>query len=199
MVQADMHTPQVSTPTHTSKVGKKYATPVSFFRRCQHVFQVTDAVHAKQSYIFLQLWALGRAATIGFLTQQDPPLPYLSASSIPLTGQSEIPRPLTEIEINEYVAAYARAASNAVHRAGFDGVEIHAANGYLLDQFLQTVSNTRTDKWGGDEQGRTRFTRDVVDAVVDAVGQDRVGIRISPWSKFQGEALVSLICMPSSC
>ena len=113
-----------------------------------------------------------------------------------MTGQSKPPRPLTEAEIKDYIHAYAKAASNAVHGAGFDGVEIHSANGYLPDQFLQTVSNKRTDGWGGDEQGRTRFTREIVDAVVAAVGQDRVGVRISPWSTFQGE-VSALICTVS--
>ena len=154
---------------------------------------MTDAVHAKGSYIFLQLWALGRAADIGVLEKQDPPSPYVSASPIALTGYPKPPRALTEDEIKEYIATYAKAASNAVHGAGFDGVEIHSANGYLLDQFLQTMSNTRTDRWGGDEEGRTRFSREVVDAVVNAVGPDRVGIRISPWSTFQGRVL-ELIC-----
>ena len=150
-------------------------------------FQVTDAVHAKGSYIFLQLWALGRAADIDVLETQEPPSPYVSASPITLTGKSKPPHALTEGEIEDYIAAYAKAASNAVHGAGFDGVEVHAANGYLLDQFLQTTSNVRTDRWGGDEEGRSRFAREVVDAVVDSVGVDRVGIRISPWSTFQGE------------
>ncbi|KIJ16031.1 hypothetical protein PAXINDRAFT_168669 [Paxillus involutus ATCC 200175] len=147
--------------------------------------KITDAVHANGSYIFLQLWALGRAAEPDVLTKQDPPSPYVSASPIALTGNQVTPRALTEAEIEEYIAAYAKAASNAVHRAGFDGVEVHNANGYLPDQFLQSVSNTRTDKWGGDEEGRTRFSREIVDAVVDAVGEERVGIRISPWSTYQ--------------
>jgi len=142
-------------------------------------------VHAKGSYIFLQLWSLGRAAEIGVLEKRVPPSPYVSASAVKLTGRSKPPRPLTEDEIKDYIATYGRAASDAVHRAGFDGVEVHAANGYLLDQFLQTTCNRRTDGWGGNEEGRTRFAREVVDAVVDAVGEDRVGIRVSPWSTFQ--------------
>ena len=141
----------------------------------------------------MQLWALGRAADVEFLEKQDPPSPYVSASAVALTGSPKPPRPLTEAEIKDYIATYAKAASNAVHGAGFDGVEIHSANGYLLDQFLQTTSNKRTDRWGGDEQGRTRFAREVVDAIVDAVGEDRVGIRISPWSSFQGDVL-ALLC-----
>lgn len=144
-------------------------------------------MHAKGSYIFLQLWSLGRAAEIGVLEKRVPPSPYVSASAVKLTGRSKPPRALTEDEIKSYIATYARAASDAVHRAGFDGVEVHAANGYLLDQFLQKTCNRRTDGWGGDEEGRTRFAREVVEAVVEAVGEDRVGIRVSPWSTFQGE------------
>ena len=159
---------------------------------------MTEAVHAKGSYIFLQLWALGRGADINVLEEQDPPSPYVSASATTLTGRARPPRALTEDEIQGYIAAYAKAAKDAVHVAGFDGVEIHGANGYLVDQFLQTVSNIRTDKWGGDEEGRTRFARAVVDAVVDAVGPDRVGIRVSPWSTFQGKPLGDLrVPLPS--
>lgn len=104
-----------------------------------------------------------------------------------MKGKSTTPRALTEAEIQEYIGAYATAARNAVHRAGFDGVEVHAANGFLIDQFLQTTCNVRTDKWGGDEEGRTRFAREIVNAVVDVVGADRVGIRVSPWNTSQGK------------
>ena len=89
-------------------------------------------------------------------------------------------------EIEEYVQHYATAASNAVHDAGFDGVEIHGANGYLIDQFIQGVTNVRTDEYGGSIEKRCRFCLEVVDTVVKAVGQERTGIRLSPWSKFQG-------------
>ena len=163
--------------------------------------QVTDAVHAKGSFIFLQLWVPGRSAKIDVLEKQDPPSPYVSASSVALAGKSKPPRPLTEAEIQDYIATYAKAASNAVHGAGFDGVEIHNANGYLPDQFLQTMTNERTDQWGGDEEGRTRFSREIIDATVDAVGQDRVGIRVSPWSTYQSKALMSICTLscPFTC
>ena len=82
---------------------------------------------------------------------------------------------------------HAAAAENAVHKAGFDGVEIHAANGYLPDQFLQTNTNVRTDAYGGSIENRVRFVLEIVDAVVKAVGANKVGIRLSPWSIFQGE------------
>ena len=192
---------QAYTLMSRSRHGKRCAH--SFFcstvvlNRPHELRQVTDAVHAKGSYIFLQLWALGRAADIDVLEKQDPPSPYVSASSVALTGKPKLPRPLTEVEIQDYITAYVKAAGNAVHGAGFDGVEIHAANGYLLDQFLQTVSNNRTDRWGGDEEGRTRFAREVVHAVAEAVGEDRVGLRISPWSTFQGETIpvdLNLMC-----
>ena len=92
----------------------------------------------------------------------------------------ETPRALAVEEIKEYVKLYATAAENAVLKAGFDGVEIHSAKGYLLDQFLQSTSNQRTDEYGGSVENRLRFVLEVTDAVVKAVGANRVGIRISP-------------------
>ncbi|CAL1711075.1 unnamed protein product [Somion occarium] len=143
--------------------------------------KVTDAVHEKKSYIFSQLWALGRAAEPDVLESEG--LPYVAASDIPFADQPK-PRPLTSDEIKEFVQFYATAAANAVNKAGFDGVEIHGANGYLIDQFLQDVSNNRTDEYGGSIENRARFALEVVDAVVKAVGQKKVGIRLSPWGTF---------------
>ncbi|KAF7341188.1 putative zinc-type alcohol dehydrogenase-like protein YogA [Mycena venus] len=142
---------------------------------------VTEAVHAKGSFIFMQLSALGRAADSGELTRQDPSFPYVSASDIQLTGCAKPPRPLTVPEIKEYVALYAQAAKNAIS-AGFDGVEIQNANGYLLDQFLQDVSNKRKDAYGGNVPNRARFTLEVVTAIVAAIGAERTAIRLSPWN-----------------
>ncbi|KAJ6605425.1 hypothetical protein DFH09DRAFT_1121375 [Mycena vulgaris] len=150
--------------------------------------QITNAVHEKGSFIYLQLWALGRAARPSDLSAEDPSLPYISASDIPLRERpaTEIrPRPLSVAEIQEYPKLYATAASNAVHKAGFDGVEIHSANGYLLDQFLQDVSNVRTDEYGGTPENRSRFSLEVLDAVVAAVGPKKTGIRLSPWNTYQ--------------
>ncbi|KAI0063269.1 FMN-linked oxidoreductase [Artomyces pyxidatus] len=147
--------------------------------------KVTDAVHAKGSFIFLQLWALGRAAAPDVLAGEGG-FPLVSASDIPMDAQSAAPRPLTVEEIKEYVGWYKRGAENAVHKAGFDGVEIHDANGFLLDQFVQDVSNNRTDEYGGSLENRLRFTLEVVEAVVGAVGEKRTAIRLSPWSRFQG-------------
>jgi len=88
-------------------------------------------------------------------------------------------------EIKEAVASYAQAAKNAID-AGFDGVEIHGANGYLIDQFIQDNVNQRTDEYGGSIENRSRFAVEVTQAVVDAVGADKTGIRLSPFSEFQG-------------
>ncbi|KAF8498371.1 hypothetical protein BU17DRAFT_59303 [Hysterangium stoloniferum] len=145
--------------------------------------RVTDAVHANGSFIYAQLWALGRAADTQVL-KRDNDLPYVSSSPKPLTGRAEVPRALTVPEIREYVRAFATAAENAI-AAGFDGVEVHGANGYLVDQFLQDVVNARADAYGGSIENRSRFGLEVLQAIVAAVGQDRVGIRLSPWSSYQ--------------
>ncbi|KAL1941968.1 hypothetical protein VTO73DRAFT_6498 [Trametes versicolor] len=147
--------------------------------------KITDAVHANKSFIYCQLWALGRAARPAALHQESPDYPYISASPIGLsTSPDDVPRALTLDEIKEYVGWYATAAKNAI-KAGFDGVEIHGANGYLVDQFLQDVSNKRTDAYGGPIENRARFALEVTEAVVAAVGQKKTSIRLSPWSQYQ--------------
>jgi len=152
---------------------------------------VTAAVHAKGSYIYLQLWALGRAAVPRQLQKElgSGAENYVSASSIPLRNRSPkdpAPRALSIAEVEEYVQLYAQAAENAVKLAGFDGVEIHGANGYLVDQFLQDVSNKRTDKYGGSIENRSRFVLEILDAVITRVGARKTGLRLSPWSDHQG-------------
>jgi len=147
--------------------------------------KVTEAVHAKGSFIYLQLWALGRAASPGQLKKElGQDAEVKGASDIPFEGGAT-PTPLTEEEIKEYIGLYAQAAKNSI-AAGFDGVEIHGANGYLVDHFTQEVSNKRTDSWGGSVENRARFGIEVAKAVVEAVGADRTGIRLSPYSSFQG-------------
>ena len=159
------------------------------------LLQIIDAVHQNESFIYLQLFAHGRTADPDVL-QQDGGYPVVGPSPIPftpaannddaLTSSLAVPRALTVEEIGEYVQWYATAAENAVLRAGFDGVEIHAANGYLPDQFMQTNSNARTDEYGGSIQNRARFVLEVAGACVKAVGAERVGIRFSPWGTHQG-------------
>lgn len=131
---------------------------------------------------------MGRAASLAELKKDvGPDAKIVSASDLNFDGRQghAKPTPLSEEEIKEYIGLYAQAAKNAVE-AGFDGVEIHGANGYLIDQFLQDVSNVRTDAWGGSIEKRARFGIEVAKAVVEAVGAERTGIRMSPFSEFQG-------------
>ncbi|MCJ1474986.1 Chanoclavine-I aldehyde reductase fgaOx3 [Lambiella insularis] len=146
--------------------------------------EVTDAVHKKGSYIFLQLWALGRTAMPAILKKEGG-YELVSSSATPIDSDSPEPKALTEEEIHQYIADYASSAKNAIE-AGFDGVEIHGANGYLIDQFTQDNCNQRTDGWGGSIEKRSRFGIEVTRAVVEAVGAERTGIRLSPFSTFQG-------------
>ena len=147
---------------------------------------ITTAVHRKGSFIFAQLWALGRTADPDNIRSKGLELVSASARSLNQGGGS--PKPLTDDEIHAFIKDYAQAARNAM-KAGFDGVEIHAANGYLIDQFTQEVCNVRHDHWGGSIEARSRFGIAVTEAVVNAVGADRTGIRLSPWSTFQGMGL----------
>lgn len=148
--------------------------------------KVTDAVHAEGGRIVLQLWHVGRISHPDLLGGQAP----LAPSAIPANGKTfiggeyvplGIPREITTDEIAATVEDYRRAARNAMD-AGFDGVEIHSANGYLLDQFLRDTTNKRTDAYGGPIQHRIRFLAEVLAAVTAEIGADRTGIRLSPWS-----------------
>ncbi|KAH8982211.1 hypothetical protein EDB92DRAFT_2072335 [Lactarius akahatsu] len=145
---------------------------------------ITDAVHANGSFIYLQLWVLGRVAE-GDVLRKAGGYEVVAPSAIALEG-GETPRALTVAEIKEYVQLYATAAENAVLKAGFDGVEVLVAGGYLPVQFLQPVSNTRTDEYGGSLENRLRFVLEITEAVVKAVGANKVGLRISPYLKVQG-------------
>jgi len=141
-------------------------------------------VHANKSFITLQIAAVGRVAMKKELDRDGHP--FVSASDIPIIARAAQgnPRPLTTDEITEYYSWFATAARNAV-RAGFDMVEIHGANGYLVDQFLQDVSNNRTDEYGRSVENRARFALGVVSAVGEAIGYERLGIRFSPWNTSQ--------------
>lgn len=146
--------------------------------------EVVEEVHSKGCFIFLQLCCAGRTADKGFpkLSSGDIPLdPKLSA--IETEDDTRPPRPMTEDEISTAIRDHAETARNAIE-AGFDGVELHAANGYLIDQFIQESCNNRTDKWGGSIENRSRLALEITAAVVDAIGADRVGFRISPWSTY---------------
>lgn len=176
----------ISEATYISPQAQGYPNAPGLFKdeQLKAWKEVTDAVHEKGSFIYCQLWAMGRAAVPAFMKSQG--LDMISSSATPMDENSEAPRALREEEIEEFIKAYADAAKAAVEVAGFDGVEIHAANGYLIDQFTQDTCNKRTDKWGGSIENRSRFGTAVATAVVNAVGAERTGIRLSPWSTFQG-------------
>lgn len=150
--------------------------------------QVTEAVHEEDGKIFAQIWHVGRISHPIF---HDGGLP-VAPSAIKPKGQTftpegmkdfVTPRALETDEIRGIVDDYAAAARNAIE-AGFDGVEIHGANGYLIDQFIQDGTNKRTDQYGGSKQNRARFALEVTEAVSKAVGSHRTGIRLSPSGEF---------------
>jgi 2,4-dienoyl-CoA reductase-like NADH-dependent reductase (Old Yellow Enzyme family) len=154
--------------------------------------KVVDAVHKKESAIYVQLWHMGRQGNPTF----NPKGEVVSASAIGIesgtvrnsVGESVpyvVPRALDTSEIPGIVEDYKKGAALA-KEAGFDGVEIHGANGYLIDQFLQSVSNKRTDKYGGSFENRFRFLKEIVEAVTEVFPPSRVGIRLSPNSAFGG-------------
>ncbi|MCB9944894.1 MAG: alkene reductase [Geminicoccaceae bacterium] len=149
--------------------------------------RVTDAVHARGGRIFCQLWHVGRISHVSLQPDgQQPVAPsairaqtktFIADGFVDVSG----PRALRIEEMPRIVSDFAHAARCA-KEAGFDGVEIHSANGYLLDQFLRESTNQRTDGYGGTVENRTRLVREVIDAIVDAWAPGRVGIRFSPFS-----------------
>lgn len=151
---------------------------------------ITDAVHAKGAKMFLQLMHCGR---IGHPLNLPAGARLLAPSAVAAAGEMytdakgpqphPVPQAMTEADIKATVGEYIQAAKNAV-AAGFDGIELHSANGYLLEQFIRPNSNRRTDRYGGSIENRARFVLEVVEAVIGAIGKDKVGIRLSPFGVF---------------
>ncbi|GAX72547.1 hypothetical protein CEUSTIGMA_g3.t1 [Chlamydomonas eustigma] len=155
--------------------------------------QVVKTVKGKGGIFFCQLWHVGRASHQDFQPGDAEPV---SSSAVSIGSSFQVfspkdftmkaypmPRALETAEVKEIVQMYRKAAKNAID-AGFDGVEVHAANGYLIDQFLEDGVNHRTDEYGGSVENRARFALEIVEAVVNEVGADRVGIRVNPHNKF---------------
>lgn len=152
--------------------------------------KIFSKIHENKSFVWVQLWVLGRQASPKSLKRDglryDAPSdePYMSEETKKEAIESGNPQHgLTHEEIKQYIQDYVQAAKNSLE-AGADGVEIHSANGYLLNQFLDPKSNKRTDEYGGSIEKRARFLLEVVDAVVDAVGHEHVGVRLSPYGTF---------------
>jgi N-ethylmaleimide reductase len=174
--------------------GMGYARQPGLFteEQVQGWKRVNDGVHAEGGKIFVQLMHTGRVSHSANMVAGSRILaPSAIAAPGELwtdsNGQQALPVPaaMTEDDIAQTIAEFAAAAKNAI-AAGFDGVELHGANGYLIDQFLNTASNQRTDKWGGSIENRIRFAVEVAKAAVAAIGADRIGMRISPYGAFNG-------------
>ncbi|KAI0466657.1 NADH:flavin oxidoreductase/NADH oxidase [Xylaria cf. heliscus] len=144
--------------------------------------EITDAVHKKGSFIYCQIWHMGRAGYPEIHKAMGSK--FISPSAVRMDGTKPLPEEMTEEDIWEVIGDFAKAAKSAI-AAGFDGVELHGANGYLIDQFTQDTSNKRTDAWGGSIENRARFAVEATKTVVDAIGADRTAIRLSPFSDFQ--------------
>lgn len=188
----------ISEATQISPQGKGYSfTPgIHAAAQIDGWRKVTDAVHNAGGRMFLQLWHVGRMSHPSFHTDGQPVAPSAIAPDAsvwiadPDTGEGGMvecptPRSLMTHEIAQIVEDFRQAAANAI-AAGFDGVELHGANGYLIDQFLRTTSNTRTDEYGGSQDNRIRFLIEVVDAVAQEVGAHRTGIRLAPFITERG-------------
>ena len=185
----------ISEATQISPTGKGYAWTPGIYSLAQVAGWrlVTEAVHAKGGLIFAQLWHVGRISHPSL--QPHGVAPVAPSAIIPEGLKTFIengtfadisaPRALTLEEISAIVDDFRKAARNAMN-AGFDGVEIHGANGYLIQQFLSDASNMRTDRFGGSVENRLRFALEVTEAVIAEIGADRVGMRLSPVSPANG-------------
>ncbi|MFJ8156346.1 alkene reductase [Streptomyces sp. NPDC094468] len=179
----------VTEGTQPSAIGQGYpdtpgihsAAQIAGWRR------VTDAVHAEGGVIYLQLMHTGRVGhpTLMGRTPVGPSAVRAAGQVYTHAGPQDFvtPKELTDDEIRDTIADFADAARNAVE-AGFDGVELHGANGYLIHQFLAPNSNVRRDAWGGGPEGRIRFAVETARAVADAIGADRTGLRLSPGNSY---------------
>lgn len=181
--------------TSPSPNGLGYARIPGLFNKeqVQGWRRVTEGVHQAGGRIFVQLMHTGR---VSHPANMQVGASVLAPSAVAVPGEMwtdadgmqphPVPREMSEADIAQSIAEYAASAKLAM-RAGFDGVELHAANGYLIDQFLNTASNQRNDRWGGSVDNRIRFAVDVAKATVAAIGAERVGMRISPYGVFNAQ------------
>lgn len=181
----------ISEATQISPMGKGYIKTPGIYTD-EHVKawkKITDAVHEKGGKIFLQLWHVGRISHTSLLPDNKEPFApsAIQADTQTFTedGQTQCSKPkaMSIDEIKQTVQEFKDAAVRAMD-AGFDGVEVHGANGYLINQFLETKSNHRTDEYGGDVKGRSKFLFEVLDAVLSVWPADKVGLRLSPTGQF---------------
>jgi len=183
----------ISEGTQIEPRGKGYSWTPGIYseKQIEGWKRVNDAVHEKGGVIFAQLWHVGRVSHKALQPNEEAPVApsAIKAQKVKAFIETEsgigelvdpsTPRQLTVNEIKELVELYAQAARNAL-AAGFDGVEIHCANGYLVNQFISTHSNTREDQYGGSLQNRLRFLREIIEAVAKVTGPERLGVRFTP-------------------
>lgn len=181
----------ITEATNVSAMAKGYVRTPGIYTDEQIASwrNVTERVHAEGGKVFLQIFHTGRIALPDLLPENAQPV---APSAVAAAGQNYtdagmkdfvVPRPLETEEIKAIVKDFAAAARNGIE-AGFDGVEIHGANGYLIQQFLSTNVNLRTDEYGGSVENRSRFLLEIVDAIVAEIGWERTGLRLSPGGEF---------------
>ena len=181
----------ITEATNVSAMAKGYVRTPGIYtdEQIESWRKVTDAVHAKGGKIFMQLFHTGRIALPDFLPENQKPV---APSAVKAEGQNYTddgmkdfvePRELTTDEVKAVIKEFATAAKNAIS-AGFDGVEIHGANGYLIHQFLGTNTNRRSDEYGGSDENRARFLLEIVDAAAAEIGIERLGVKLSPTVSF---------------
>lgn len=188
----------VAEGTQISPMGQGYAWTPGIYSDAQVAGwkKVTDAVHAQQGTIFAQLWHVGRVTHPDNIGGQQPiSSSALRAENVKVfidNGTDEPgfvdvaePRQMNKGDIHRVIEEYRKAALNAI-KAGFDGIELHAANGYLINQFIDSEANNRTDEYGGSIENRLRFLGEVVEAMTEAIGADRVGVRLAPFTSLNG-------------
>ncbi|TAA47066.1 alkene reductase [Corallincola spongiicola] len=188
----------ISEGTQVSEMGKGYAWTPGIYSQEQIAgwHKVTDAVHQANGVIFAQLWHVGRVTHPDNIAGQQPiSSSAMKAENVKVfidNGTDEPgfvdvvePRAMSIDEIQQVIAQFKQAALNAM-AAGFDGIELHAANGYLINQFIDSESNQRSDQYGGSLENRLRFLDEVVAAMVDAIGADKVGVRLAPLTTLNG-------------
>lgn len=181
----------ITEATNVSPMAKGYVRTPGIYtpEQIESWRKVTDSVHAAGGKIFLQIFHTGRIALPDFLPENAQPI---APSAVKANGQNYTdagmkefvePREMTTDEIKATIKDFGKAAKNAIE-AGFDGVELHGANGYLVQQFLSTNVNNRTDEYGGSVENRARFLLEVLDAMIEEIGSERTGLRLSPGGEF---------------
>ncbi len=187
----------ISEGTQVSPLGKGYAWTPGIYseEQTQGWKVVTDAVHEAGGIMYAQLWHVGRVSHPSNTGGEQPVAPsalraegvqvFIDENDNPGFTDTVMPREMTQQDIDDAIAAFRQAAINA-EKAGFDGIELHAANGYLINQFIDSQSNARKDGYGGSLDNRLRFLREVVAAVSEEIGAHRVGVRLAPLTTLNG-------------